>query len=63
MSYFATEEWVELAFFKAQTYDLLVEGGGFRRGVPISEPCIAANHHLENETYFKQALYSSPPSE
>ena len=57
---FATEAWVELAFFKVQTYDLLVVSSKFRRGMPISEPYVAANHRLENETYFKQALYSSP---
>ena len=57
---FATKAWAELAFFKAQTYELLVVGGEFRRGMPISESSIAANHRLENETYFKQALYSSP---
>lgn len=54
---FAIEAWVELAFFKAQTYDLLVVGGEFRGVMPISEPDIAANHRLENKTYFIQALY------
>ena len=57
---FATEAWVELAFLKAHTYNLSAAGAEFRRGMPISEPYVAANHRLENETYFKQALYSSP---